>query len=114
MDIAKRCPFVEKGTLEVAQKKTPEEVFLAPEEKLCEEVNTIEEDLAVGSVFQLHVIDLDNFNAPGMPPPLCIGHNLYMAMEPLTYSLPKSLRDLKLDVVRQARSFSRSAAVETR
>lgn len=35
----------------------------------------------VGSVFQLHVIDLDNFNAPGMPPPPCVGHNLYMAPE---------------------------------
>ena len=35
----------------------------------------------VGSVFQLHVIDLDNFNAPGMPVPPCVGHNLYMAPE---------------------------------
>jgi len=35
----------------------------------------------VGSVFQLHVIDLDNFNAPGLPTPPCVGHNLYMAPE---------------------------------
>lgn len=35
----------------------------------------------VGSVFQLYVIDMDNFNAPGMPPPPCVGHNLYMAPE---------------------------------
>jgi len=35
----------------------------------------------IGSVFQLHVIDLDNFNAPGAPSPPCIGHNLYMAPE---------------------------------
>ena len=35
----------------------------------------------VGSVFQLHVIDLDNFNAPGMPPPPCAGFKLYMAPE---------------------------------
>jgi len=35
----------------------------------------------VGSVFQLHIIDLDNFNAPGMPAPSCVGHNLYMAPE---------------------------------
>jgi len=34
-----------------------------------------------GSVFQLHVIDLDNFNAPGMPAPPCVGHKLYMAPE---------------------------------
>lgn len=35
----------------------------------------------VGSVFQLHVIDMDNFNAPGMPLPPCVGHNLYMGPE---------------------------------
>lgn len=35
----------------------------------------------VGSVLKLHVIDLDNFNAPGVPPPACVGHNLYMAPE---------------------------------
>lgn len=34
-----------------------------------------------GSVFQLHIIDLDNYNAPGMPAPPCVGHNLYMAPE---------------------------------
>lgn len=35
----------------------------------------------VGLVFKLHVIDLDNFNAPGMPAPPCVGQNLYMAPE---------------------------------
>jgi len=35
----------------------------------------------VGSVFQLYVIDMDNFNAPGTPAPPCVGHNLYMAPE---------------------------------
>lgn len=34
-----------------------------------------------GSVFQLHVIDLDNFYAPRVPTPPCVGHNLYMAPE---------------------------------
>jgi serine/threonine protein kinase len=44
----------------------------------------------VGSVFQLHVIDLDNYNAPGMPLPPCVGHNLYMAPE-LRAALAKGL-----------------------
>ena len=35
----------------------------------------------VGSVFELYMIDFDNFNAPGMPDPPCVGHNLYMAPE---------------------------------
>jgi serine/threonine protein kinase len=35
----------------------------------------------LGSVFRLYVIDIDNFNAVGMPAPPCIGHNLYMAPE---------------------------------
>lgn len=34
-----------------------------------------------GTVLRLCVIDLDNFNAPGMPAPPCVGHNLYMAPE---------------------------------
>lgn len=42
------------------------------------------------SVMRLHVIDLDNFNAPGMPPPPCVGHNLYMAPE-LREALAKGL-----------------------
>ena len=33
----------------------------------------------IGSTLQLQLIDFDNFNAPGMPPPPCVGHNLYMA-----------------------------------
>ena len=44
----------------------------------------------VGGVFHLHVIDLDNFNAPGMPAPPCVGHNLYMAPE-LRAALAKGL-----------------------
>lgn len=44
----------------------------------------------VGSVFLLHVIDLDNFNAPGMPIPPCVGHNLYMGPE-LRSALAKGL-----------------------
>lgn len=35
----------------------------------------------VGTVFRLHLIDLDNFGAPGLPNPPCVGHNLYMAPE---------------------------------
>ncbi len=35
----------------------------------------------VGSVLELRVIDLDNFSAPGLPPPPCVGHNLYMSPE---------------------------------
>ena len=35
----------------------------------------------VGNVLKLYLIDLDNFNAPGVPPPACVGHNLYMAPE---------------------------------
>lgn len=35
----------------------------------------------VGLVFYLYLIDLDNYNAPGMPAPPCVGHNLYMAPE---------------------------------
>jgi len=35
----------------------------------------------MGNVLRLHVIDLDNFNAPGMPAPPCVGQNLYMAPE---------------------------------
>ena len=33
------------------------------------------------SVPELYVIDFDNFNAPRMPAPPCVGHNLYMAPE---------------------------------
>jgi DNA-binding helix-hairpin-helix protein with protein kinase domain len=35
----------------------------------------------IGSVFQLHVIDFDNFNAPGVPRPPMVGQNLYLAPE---------------------------------
>jgi len=35
----------------------------------------------VGSVLQLSVIDLDNFNAPAVPPPPMVGQNLYLAPE---------------------------------
>ena len=35
----------------------------------------------VGTVFRLRLIDLDNFGAPGLPNPPCVGHNLYMAPE---------------------------------
>lgn len=35
----------------------------------------------IGTILSLHLIDLDNFNAPGMPSPPCAGHNLYMAPE---------------------------------
>ena len=34
-----------------------------------------------GTVFRVHLIDLDNFNASGMPLPPCVGHNLYIAPE---------------------------------
>ncbi len=34
-----------------------------------------------GSVLQLRVIDLDNFNAPGVPIPPMLGQNLYLAPE---------------------------------
>src|SRR6185369_12934218 len=34
-----------------------------------------------GTVVEGHLIDLDNFNAPNLPPPPCVGHNLYMAPE---------------------------------
>jgi hypothetical protein len=34
-----------------------------------------------GGVFELYVIDLDNFNAPGMPAPPMVGQSLYMAPE---------------------------------
>jgi serine/threonine protein kinase len=34
-----------------------------------------------GSVLEIFVIDLDNFVAPGQPPPPCLGHNLYLAPE---------------------------------
>lgn len=34
-----------------------------------------------GSVFKLSLIDFDNFAAPNLPPPPCVGHNLYMAPE---------------------------------
>jgi serine/threonine protein kinase len=35
----------------------------------------------VGSVFHVAVIDMDNYNAPGLPSPPCVGHNLYMSPE---------------------------------
>jgi serine/threonine protein kinase len=35
----------------------------------------------VGTVLQLFVIDLDNFNAPTVPPPPMLGDNLYLAPE---------------------------------
>jgi len=35
----------------------------------------------VGSVFHVAVIDMDNYNAPGIPSPPCVGHNLYMSPE---------------------------------
>ncbi|MBN1515998.1 protein kinase [Candidatus Sumerlaeota bacterium] len=35
----------------------------------------------IGTALHLAIIDLDNFSAPGIPPPPCIGHNLYMAPE---------------------------------
>jgi serine/threonine protein kinase len=35
----------------------------------------------VGTVLQLSVIDLDNFNAPRVPPPPMVGENLYLAPE---------------------------------
>ncbi len=35
----------------------------------------------VRSVLQLHVIDIDNFHAPGVPLPPMVGQNLYMAPE---------------------------------
>lgn len=34
-----------------------------------------------GSVFKVHLIDLDNFNAPGVPGPPMVGQNLYLAPE---------------------------------
>jgi len=34
-----------------------------------------------GSVYRAHLIDIDNFSAPGVPWPSCVGHNLYMASE---------------------------------
>jgi len=35
----------------------------------------------VGTIFEVQLIDFDNFNANGIPPPPCVGHNLYMAPE---------------------------------
>lgn len=35
----------------------------------------------VGTVYRLHLIDLDNFSVSGLPNPPCVGHNLYMAPE---------------------------------
>lgn len=34
-----------------------------------------------GTIFQLFVIDMDNFNAPAVPPPPMVGQNLYLAPE---------------------------------
>lgn len=34
-----------------------------------------------GSALRLSIIDFDNFQSPGMPPPPCVGHSLYMAPE---------------------------------
>lgn len=36
---------------------------------------------AAGDVYRLRVIDLDNFSAPGVPPPVMLGQSLYMAPE---------------------------------
>jgi DNA-binding helix-hairpin-helix protein with protein kinase domain len=46
-----------------------------------------------GNVLRPCVIDLDNFNARGMPAPPCVGHNLYMAPE-LRRALAKRQRAL--------------------
>jgi len=34
-----------------------------------------------GSVLEVYLFDLDNYSAPGVPPPPCAGHKLYLAPE---------------------------------
>ncbi|MFH1227299.1 MAG: hypothetical protein V1701_05275 [Planctomycetota bacterium] len=45
-------------------------------------------------VFEVYIIDFDNFFAPGMPPPPCLGHELYMAPESRNGGAPSIQSDL--------------------